>query len=121
LKGEPPEFCEFEEILKSPPGLECVEEPGRKLLQADLKELCDKHSIEYGKFAKNVELQEKLLEIGVLRQAPTVQAILYRYEDRTDILEAALEVYRRIVNRLGIVFLMNAPYDELLNPFDRMS
>jgi hypothetical protein len=25
------------------------------------------------------------------------------------------------VNRLGIVFLMNAPYDELLNPFDRMS
>jgi len=38
-----------------------------------------------------------------------------------DIIEAFLEIYKRIVNRLGIIALYNVEYGELCNPFDQMN
>lgn len=120
LKGKAPDFIIFEEILKSEWKLELAEDPSRKLLQADLRELCDKYGLGWEKFEKNVDLESKLLLAGVLRKGKTVQNIVYEYAKRKDILEVTLEIYRRIVNRLGFMSLFDVPYDSLLNPFEKM-
>lgn len=51
----------FEEVLKKEPGYIVPAEPERKLLQADLRELCDTHGITWEKYDKNEQLKEKLV------------------------------------------------------------
>lgn len=121
IRGKAPEFAMFEEVLKKEPGYILPEEPSRRLLQADLKELCDKHGIAYEKYSKNAELQASLVAAGVLKKESSVQRIVYKYSERQDILEAFLEIYKRILNRLGLIALYNVPYGELVNPFDQMN
>lgn len=121
IKGEAPEYALFEEVLKKEPGYILPEDPNRRLLQADLKALCDDHGIEYGKYSKNSELQASLVEHGVLVKEPSVKHRVYRYDEHPEILEAFLEIYKRIVNRLGLVALYSVEYGELSNPFDQMN
>lgn len=121
LKGYPPKFAIFEEVLKSEGGYICKDDPTRKLLQADLRELCDTHMIPWEKYDKNVQLQEKLVMAGVLVKEPGVQKIEYIYEERMDIIDAFLEVYKVILNRLGMDALYDLPIKPLPNPFDQMS
>lgn len=121
IRGKAPEYAMFEEVLKKEPGYILPEDPNRRLLQADLKELCDKNGIEYEKYSKNAELQAYLIAAGVLKKESSVQRIVYKYSERQDILEAFLEIYKRILNRLGLIALYNVPYGELVNPFDQMN
>jgi len=121
IRGKAPEYAMFEEVLKKEPGYVLPEDPNRRLLQADLKELCEKHGITYEKYSKNAELQSSLVAAGVLKKESGVQRITYKYSERQDILEAFLEIYKRILNRLGLISLYNVPYGELVNPFDQMN
>lgn len=121
IRGYAPEFAMFEEVLKKEPGFVLPEDPTRKLLQADLKGLCDDHGIPYEKYSKNAELIASLVEHGVLVKESSVQRIVYKYNERQDIIEAFLEIYKRILNRLGLIALYNVPYGELVNPFDQMN
>lgn len=121
LRGYPPKYAIFEEVLKSEGGYICKDDPTRKLLQADLRELCDTHMITWEKYDKNVQLQEKLVMAGVLVKEPGVQKIEYIYEERMDIIDAFLEVYKVILNRLGMDALYDLPIKPLPNPFDQMS
>lgn len=121
LKGYPPKFAIFEEVLKKESGYILQEDPTRRLLQADLRELCEKYGLGWEKYDKNADLQNKLILAGVLVKEPSVQKIVIRYEDRMDIIETFLEIYKRILNRLGLIALYNVEYGELVNPFDQMN
>lgn len=111
----------FEEVLKKESGYILPEDPTRRLLQADLRSECDKHGITWEKYDKNADLQNKLIVAGVLVKESSVQKIVYKYEERPDIIESFLEIYKRILNRLGIIALYNVEYGELVNPFDQMN
>lgn len=121
LKGYPPKFAIFEEVLKKESGYILKEDPTRRLLQKDLRELCEKHGLGWEKYDKNEDLQNKLILAGVLVKEPSVQKIVIRYEERMDIIETFLEIYKRILNRLGLIALYNVEYGELVNPFDQMN
>jgi hypothetical protein len=121
IKGKAPEYAIFEEVLKKESGYILPEDPTKKLLQADLRELCEKHQLGWEKFEKNAQLQEKLLFAKILEKEPAVKRIIYKYSERQDILEAFLEIYKRIINRLGLIALYQVPYSELVNPFDQMN
>ena len=121
LKGHPPEYALFEEVLKKESGYILPAEPNRRLLQADLRSECDKHGITWEKYDKNADLQNKLIIAGVLVKEPSTQQIVIKYAERMDIIEAFLEIYKRIVNRLGLIALYSVDYGELCNPFDMMS
>ena len=77
--------------------------------------------IPWEKYDKNVQLQEKLVMAGVLVKEPGDQKIEYIYEERMDIIDAFLEVYKVIVNKLGMDALFDLPIKPLPNPFDQMS
>lgn len=121
LRGKAPDFAVFEEVKKSESGYVLASDPTHKLLQADLRELCETHGLGWEKFEKNDQLKDKLAFAKVLIKEPSVNRIVYRFEERKDILRNFLEIYRRVVNRLGISALFSVPYEELPNPFDMMS
>jgi hypothetical protein len=121
ITGRAPDYVIFEEVLKKEPGYILAADPTRKLLQADLRELCDMHGLGWEKFEKNAQLQDKLAFAKVLTKESSVRRIVYKYAERRDILEVFLEIYKRILNRLGLICLFSVPYDELVNPFDQMN
>jgi hypothetical protein len=56
ITGKQPKKIIFDQITKGKPN------PFKGMLQKDLRELCDKHSIPYEKYTKNEELKEKIQE-----------------------------------------------------------
>jgi len=90
----------FDETLKGDAKVVCKEDPTRKLLQADLKELADVNGIEYEKYVKNAELIEMLLTAGVLEYTKTLKPIIIDYDETPEIITAFLEIYKIVLNRL---------------------
>ena len=107
--------------MKKETGYVYPKDPARKLLQKDLRELCDEGGIEYGKYDKNIDLQTKLVNAGILEKQNAINVVYYDFEKSKEILDSFIEVYKRIVTRLGIIALYNVDYKELPNPFDTMN
>lgn len=85
------------------------------LLQKDLRELCDKHSIPYEKFTKNEELKQKLLDAKVM---PTPEVILKYEIDFTKNMEpvkAFIHLYKQVVLDLYYKTINQSPF--IVNPF----
>ncbi len=121
ITWERPTKMIFDETLKGDAKVVCKEDPTRKLLQADLKELADVNGIEYEKYVKNAELIEMLLTAGVLEYTKTLKPIIIDYDETPEIITAFLEIYKIVLNRLWIMAIMDVPFEFLPNPFSDFS
>lgn len=117
ITGERPQKMIFDETLKGEAKVVCKEDPTRKLLQADLKELADANGIEYEKYVKNAELIEMLLAAWVLEYTKTLKPVIIDYDETPEIITAFLEIYKIVLNRLWIMAIMDVPFEFLPNPF----
>ncbi len=117
ITGERPQKMIFDETLKGEAKVQCKEDPSRKLLQADLKELADANGIEYEKYVKNAELIEMLLAAWVLEYTKTLKPVVIDYDETPEIITAFLEIYKIVLNRLWIMAIMDVPFEFLPNPF----
>ena len=121
ITGKIPSKMIFDEILKSDAKVVWKEDPTRKLLQKDLKELADASGIEYKKNVKNAELIEMLLKAEVLEYTKTRQPYVIDYKVSPTVIDAFLNIYKAVLNRLAIISLYEVWYNFLPNPFDRMT
>jgi len=111
----------FDEVLKADAKLVLITDPTRKLLQADLRALCDENNIERGKYDKNIDLQEKLLNAGILEYTPTRQPFVVDYTEKPEVIDAFLNIYKAVINILSIQALYDIPLSFLPNPFDQLT
>jgi len=105
ITGKIPSKMIFDEVLKSDAKVVWKEDPTRKLLQKDLKELADANGIEYEKYVKNAELIEMLLNADVLEYTKTRQPYVIDYKANPTVIDAFLNVYKAVLNRLAIISL----------------
>lgn len=121
ITGERPKKMIFDEVLKWEAKVICKEDPSRKLLQADLKELADANGIKYEKNVKNAELITKLLDAGVLEYTKTLKPIIIDFDENPEVITAFLAIYKIILNRLAIMTITDLPFEFLPNPFSDFS
>lgn len=109
ITGKIPKAIEYIEIMKKEPKVVWLAEPGRKMLQADLKEEATKAGLEFGKFVKNAELEEMLLAHGLMGKQNPVRVIRIDYTEKAYVVNAFLYIYKSVLNQLAFtdMFLPN--------------
>lgn len=116
LTGRIPKAMIFDEVVKTAPSA------GTGLLQKQLRELCDKHGIDWatgnnGKYMTNDLMKEALIEVGELEKPQARKPIVINYTEKPDVVNAFLKIYKLVVNRIGIMSLYDIPLEFLPNPF----
>ncbi len=85
------------------------------MLQKDLRELCDKHSIPYEKYTKNEELKEKIQEAWVLEIPDIIQKYEIDFSTNMQPIQAFIYLYKQIILDLYTKTLYQVPF--IINPF----
>lgn len=109
ITGKQPKKIIFDQITKGKPN------PFKGMLQKDLRELCDKHSIPYEKYTKNEELKEKILEAWVLEMPDIIQKYEIDFSTNMQPIQAFIYLYKQIILDLYIKTLYQVPF--IINPF----
>lgn len=109
ITGKQPKKIIFDQITKGKPN------PFKGMLQKDLRELCDKHSIPYEKYTKNEELKEKILEAWVLEMPDIIQKYEIDFSTNMQPIQAFIYLYKQIILDLYTKTLYQVPF--IINPF----
>lgn len=100
--GVEPNSALFVEVKKKEPSLVCKADPSRKLLQADLRALCEENGIPFGTYEKNADLQLKLSDAGIIVKEAAANFVKIDlsagYESRP--VRAFLALYERFLTDL---------------------
>lgn len=103
ITGKIPKAIEYIEIMKKEPKVVWLAEPGRKMLQADLKEEATKAGLTFEKFVKNAQLEEMLVAQGLMGRPEPVRTIRIDYSEKPYVVGAFLYMYKAVVNQLAFL------------------
>ncbi|HMY80877.1 MAG TPA: PD-(D/E)XK nuclease family protein [Candidatus Absconditabacterales bacterium] len=109
ITGRAPTKIIFDQITKGKPN------PFKGMLQKDLRELCDKHSISYEKYTKNEELKQKILDAGILETPDVIQKYEIDFTQNMLPVKAFIHLYKQIIMDLYVKTIYNVPF--IINPF----
>lgn len=115
ITGRTPKKMIFDQIPYSTP------EPGKWLLQWDLRALCDENWLWWEKYETNAKLKEKLLQHWLIEPPVYREPYIIDYEESPHVVQVAIETYKRIVNHIWVMALYDVPLWFLPNPFDRLT
>lgn len=115
ITGKRPKKMIFDQIPYNEP------EAGKGLLQPQLRQLCEDSGLGREKYETNAKLKEKLLAHGLIEPPVYRQPYVIDYDEKPYVVNLFLEVYKRVVNELGVMSFYDLPLEFLPNPFDRMS
>lgn len=116
LTGMKPRSMKYIEILKDKPGYFYPTDPERKLLKDDLIEIAQWASIEIDKKDKVDDIKWKLIEAWILVQKPGVSVYEINFDERKDVLDFFLEIYKQVISSIALAEIWGSIY--LPNIFD---
>lgn len=116
ITGMRPRSMKYIEILKEKPGYFYPTDPERKLLKDDLIEIAQWASIEIDKKDKVDDIKWKLIEAWILVQKPGVSVYEINFDERKDVLDFFLEIYKQVVSSIALAEIGGSIY--LPNIFD---
>lgn len=102
LTGMRPRSMKYIEILKQKPWYFYPIDPERKLLKDDLIEIATWASIEIDKKDKVDEIKGKLIEAWILIQKPWVSVYEINFDERNDVLDFFLELYKQMISSVAL-------------------
>ena len=100
----------FIEILKSEPRFILPHDPDRRLLQKDLREICDEHNLGWEKYEKNSELIDKLVFAKILVEEPCVREYIIDFEENPHIVPTFETMIRVILTQLALSAMYDIPF-----------
>lgn len=100
----------FIEILKSEPRFILPHDPDRRLLQKDLREICDEHNLGWEKYEKNSELIEKLILAKILVEEQSVREYVIDFEENPHIVPTFETMIRVILTQLALSTMFDIPF-----------
>ena len=110
----------FDEVLKTAQSL------GKGLLKGDLVGIAKNSTIFLESFPdpdkmKVDELKKELFEFGLIEATPVLNRVVIDYDENPQVVTAFLQIYKTVLNRLGIMSLFDIPLEFLPNPFAQFS
>lgn len=100
----------FVEILKDEAKYILPHDPDRRLLQKDLRELCDEHGLGWEKFEKNTDLINKLIFAKILIKEPSVREYVIDFEENHHIVPIFETFVRVTLTNVALASLYNIPF-----------
>lgn len=107
--GKEPRRMRFVEILKEKPKVCLPSNPTKRLLQADLRALCDTYGIKYEKYTKNAELEEMLLDAGILETQNPIQEYIIDFQKEIHIMQIFLSLYEAVISKVIVDTMYGIP------------
>lgn len=100
----------FVEILKDEAKYILPHDPDRRLLQKDLRELCDEYGLGWEKFEKNIDLINKLIFAKILIKEPSVREYVIDFEENSHIVPIFETFVRVTLTNVALASLYNIPF-----------